>query len=340
MILITGAAGYIGSHVMKQLLENSLEVIAIDNLSTGSIENIKVLKNIKEFQFHNMDINDDKSLEKLFNLYSIDTIIHLAASIEVEESIKKPLEYYLNNTVNTTKLVTMAVKYKVKKFIFSSTAAVYGEIDSFVDNGISENSLTNPTNPYGKSKLMAEDIIKDTSSVSPELKYIIFRYFNVAGADINKQGNNLSPRIGQRYPNATHLMKVALECVFQKRDKLFIFGEDYTTKDGSCIRDFIHVDDIASAHIEAIKYLDNNESNIFNIGYGKGNSVKEVIETIKKVSGVDFKVDITNRRAGDIPIVISDNSKIKKKMNWTPKFDNLELICKSAYEWEKKINNE
>ncbi|WP_051429992.1 UDP-glucose 4-epimerase GalE [Lebetimonas sp. JH292] len=339
-ILVTGGAGYIGSHVVKLLLENSdYNVTVIDSLVTGFKDTIDTLKTIRNFDFIQADLSNWKEIKGIFKTKKFDVIIHFAASLIVPESVEKPLKYYLNNTANTANLVKLANEYSTKKFIFSSTAAVYGEPDMKVKSeklkvknvGISEDFPTNPINPYGQSKLFSEKIIQDAAKANPEFKYVIFRYFNVAGASPDLM-------IGQKTKDATHLIKVASECAVGKRDKIYIFGDDYPTPDGTCIRDYIHVVDLADAHIKAIDYLDNEKSDIFNVGYGRGASVKEVIDTMKKVSGVDFKVENAKRRAGDPAMLISDNTKIKEKMKWQPKYDNLEFICKTAYEWEKKLN--
>jgi len=340
-ILITGAAGYIGSHVVKQLLETTrYEIIILDNLSTGSINTINTLRKIRDFKFVELDLKEFDKVNEILKENKIDTILHFAASIIVPESVSNPLKYYMNNTVNTTNLIKCAVENSVKKFIFSSTAAVYGEPTNLPQNGVDETFLTNPINPYGMSKLMSERVIQDTANVNPDFKYVIFRYFNVAGADINYDENRLNPRIGQSFPNATHLIKIASECATNKREKMAIFGEDFPTADGTGVRDYIHVDDLANAHVKAIEFLDNNPSDIFNAGYGKGYSVKEVIETMKKVTNTNFQVDVTSRRIGDPAALISNNTKIKTKMNWIPKYDDLDLICKSAFEWENKMIGE
>ncbi|RRS32172.1 MAG: UDP-galactose-4-epimerase [Epsilonproteobacteria bacterium (ex Lamellibrachia satsuma)] len=336
-ILITGGAGYIGSHVAKQLLETTGHQITIlDNLSTGSTATLDTLKRIRDFTFVRLDLKEFDKVNILLQDNKFDVIIHFAASIVVPESVENPLKYYMNNTVNTTNLIRCATDAKVEKFIFSSTAATYGEPTEIPKNGIDENYPTNPINPYGMSKLMSERILQDTAQADPNFKYLIFRYFNVAGADINRVDGKLSPRIGQSFPNATHLIKIASECAVGKREKMAIFGDDYPTVDGTGVRDYIHVDDLADAHIKAIGYLDTDPSDIFNCGYGKGFSVKEVVETMKSATGTDFKVEIAKRRAGDPAILISDNSKIRTKMNWVPKYDDLGLICRSAYEWERK----
>ncbi|MDD3775923.1 MAG: UDP-glucose 4-epimerase GalE [Sulfurovaceae bacterium] len=345
-ILITGGAGYIGSHVAKQLLETTEHNITIlDNLSTGSKKTLHALSSIRKFKFIKLDLKKFKKVNKVLEKHKIDTIIHFAASIVVPESVEKPLKYYMNNTVNTTNLIKCATENGVKRFIFSSTAAVYGEPTDIPLGGIDENYPTNPINPYGMSKLMSERVLRDTAAVNEDFKFVIFRYFNVAGADIhydpitNHQSpiTSLKPRIGQSFPNATHLIKIASECAVGKRAKMSIFGTDFATPDGSGVRDYIHVDDLSNAHIKAIDYLEKNPSDVFNLGYGKGFSVKEVIDTVKKVTNVNFDVEMASRRAGDPAILVADNSKVISMMNWTPKYNDLALICQSAYEWEKTI---
>ena len=335
-ILITGGAGYIGSHVAKQLLETTMHdiITIVDNLSTGSKVTLDVLREIRDFTFVELDLKEFNDVLDLLSKNSFDTIIHFAASIVVPESVENPIKYYMNNTVNTTNLIKHAIDTDVKKFIFSSTAATYGDPKEVLLNGIDEEYDTDPINPYGMSKLMSEQVLKDTANSCEDFKYIVFRYFNVAGADINYVDGKLSPRIGQSFPNATHLIKIASECSVGKREKMAIFGDNYDTKDGTCVRDYIHVDDLADAHIKAVEYLEHNDSDTFNVGYAKGFSVKEVIETMQKLTDVNFKVDTASRRVGDPALLISNNSKIKTKMNWVPKYDNLSLICQSAYAWE------
>lgn len=326
-ILITGGAGYIGSHTLKQFLETNHEIFVLDNLSKGSKKAIESLQNLRKFSFFEEDLSDFAGVKKLFKAHKFDAVVHFAASIEVFESTQNPLKYYLNNTANTSNLIQICLENGTNKFIFSSTAATYGEPQT---ESVNETSPLQPINPYGRSKLMSEEILRDASRANPEFKHCILRYFNVAGAC-------MSYPIGQNYPKATLLTKVAAECAAGKREKMFIFGGDYATKDGTCIRDYIHIDDIASAHLVGLSYLQEQEqSNVFNVGYGHGFSVKEVISTMKRVSGVDFKVEMAARREGDPSILIADNTKIKTLTSWQPQFDSIEMICKSAYEWEIK----
>ncbi len=324
-ILINGGAGYIGSHVLKQLGEEGKHNLSvIDNLVTGFEDAITY------GEFINADLSDYDAIDKIFEEKKFDAVIHFAASLVVPESVSDPLKYYMNNTANTANVIRLCIKHNVNKFIFSSTAATYGEPDAD-QIPVKETTPTAPINPYGSSKLMSETVLKDTAAAFKDFNYIALRYFNVAGASIDG-------KIGQSTLNATHLIKVAAETALGKREKMFVFGDDYNTPDGTCIRDYIHVEDLASAHLKALDYLEeHNESNIFNCGYGHGFSVKEVLDTMRKVSGVDFVADMRDRRAGDPAILISDNSKIRSIMQWEPKYDDLELICKTALEWERKI---
>ncbi|WP_298095335.1 UDP-glucose 4-epimerase GalE [uncultured Campylobacter sp.] len=327
-ILITGGAGYIGSHVAKALLEaNRHDVVILDNLCKGSMRAIEALRDVGEFEFVQESLENTPAIEKLFGREKFDAIIHFAAFIEVFESTQNPLKYYLNNTANAMNLIALANKYGVKDFIFSSTAATYGEPDI---PQVSEETPQNPINPYGRSKLMVEWVLKDTAAANPNFKYGILRYFNVAGAASDGT-------IGQNYPNATHLIKVATQTIVGKRDKMSIFGDDYDTKDGTCIRDYIHVEDLASAHLAVLDYLQSNDSAVFNVGYGTGFSVKEVVNEAKKVSGVDFKVEIAPRRAGDPACLISNADKIRTKTSWHPEHESLDEIILSALNWEKKL---
>ncbi len=347
-ILVTGGAGYIGSHVVKQLIEyTNHNITIIDNLSTGHQSTIDKLYEIlgdstQKLKFIKADLSKFDIINDIFENNSFDAIIHFAASIVVPESVDNPLKYYMNNTVNTTNLIKIANKYNVNKIIFSSTAAVYGEPTV---KDIKEDITLAPINPYGWSKRMSEQVIQDTAFANNDFKYVIFRYFNVAGADVLN-------RIGQSFPNATHLIKIASQTALGQRDKMAIYGDTYNTPDGTCIRDYIHIDDLAFSHIMALEYLEDNNSNIFNVGYGKGYSVTEVINTMKKVSGVDFKVDNESKRAGDPAILISNNkklneawdnmnnSKLKDKRSKLFEYDDLELICKTALDWERKLNED
>lgn len=326
-ILVTGGAGYIGSHVVKALLEeNKHEITIIDNFVKGSEKAIDALRKISEFEFIQTDLENISKIEEVFSTHKFDAVIHFAAYIEVFESTQKPLKYYLNNTANAMNLIALCEKYGVGKFIFSSTAATYGEPET---SQVTEQSLQNPINPYGKSKLMTEWVLKDAALANPNFKYAILRYFNVAGASSDGL-------LGQNYPNATHLIKVATQTILGKREKMVIFGDDYDTKDGSCIRDYIHIEDLASAHLSVLRYLQNNDSNIFNVGYGTGFSVKEVVAAAKEVSGVDFKVEIGARREGDPACLIANSDKLKTLTDWKPVKNDLKLIIKSALDWEKK----
>lgn len=327
-ILITGGAGYIGSHVAKALLEaNRHDIVILDNLCKGSMRAIEALRDAGEFEFVQESLENTPAIEKLFKREKFDAIIHFAAFIEVFESTQNPLKYYLNNTANAMNLIALANKYGVKDFIFSSTAATYGEPGI---PQVSEETPQNPINPYGRSKLMVEWVLKDAAAANPNFKYGILRYFNVAGAASDGT-------IGQNYPNATHLIKVATQTIVGKRDKMSIFGDDYDTKDGTCIRDYIHVEDLASAHLAVLDYLQTNDSAVFNVGYGTGFSVKEVVNEAKKVSGVDFKVEIAPRRAGDPACLISNADKIRTKTSWHPEHESLDEIILSALNWEKKL---
>lgn len=336
-ILFTGASGYIGSHTAYQFLKNTnYNITIIDNLSTGFIENLDFLNaNFKgRISFIKLDLADTASLRELFAKHSFDAVVHFAASLIVGESVFKPLTYYANNTKNTLDLVTLCVESNIRHFIFSSTAAVYGE-PSIVP--VVESSPLLPINPYGTSKMMSELILRDTAKAHSDFNFVALRYFNVAGACgdnnyIAKSG------LGQRGNNATHLIKVACECAVGKRESMSVFGSDYPTKDGTCIRDYIHVDDLALAHLSAYQFLlDNNKSEVFNVGYNNGYSVREIINVVKEISGVDFKVLESARREGDPANLISNNTKILTTTSWNPKYNDIAYIIKSAYSWEKLL---
>jgi len=321
-VLITGGAGYIGSHIVKLLGEKGYEVLTYDNLSTGNKWAVLYGKLVVG------DLADKGKLRGVFEEFKPDIVIHLAAYIFAPESIKEPLKYYRNNVVNTINLLEVMNEYKVNKFIFSSSAAVYGIPD---DIPVSEESELKPINPYGETKATVERILIDLKNSQEDFRYVSLRYFNVAGAD--PEG-----KIGFAYPNSTNLIIRAIKTATGEFDKIFIYGSDYPTPDGTCIRDYIHVTDLAEAHIVALEYLlEGGESDVFNCGYGQGYSVKEVLDIVKKVTKVDFPVEITTRREGDPPVSIADNRKILSKLNWNPKYNDLEYIIKTAWEWEKKF---
>ncbi len=322
-ILVTGGAGYIGSHFVKILGESGAhEITVLDNLSTG--HRAAVLYG----NFVQIDLGDTASLRDLLSRIAFDAVVHFAAHIVVPESVSEPLKYYRNNTLNTTTLVDLCLEHGIRSFVFSSTAAVYGEPAEGV---VSESSLLVPINPYGWSKLMSERVLLDTAHAAPDrFQTVILRYFNVAGADPDG-------RIGQSFPAATHLIKVAAEAALGKRDKVTIFGADFPTPDGTGIRDYIHVSDLAALHLRALEHLASGGSTaIFNCGYGHGYSVREVLDTMKKVSGVDFPVTEGARRPGDPARLIAENRKIKAAWGWKPCYDSLEFICRTALEWERR----
>jgi UDP-glucose 4-epimerase len=323
-ILVTGGAGYIGSNTVKALVEKGFNIIVVDDLSTGYRELIH-----PSAKFYQNCILDTKQLSKILVDERISGIIHFAAKIIVPESITHSLAYYRNNTQGVLSILEAAKASNVKNFVFSSTAAVYGDSKS---NLVSEYHPTQPLNPYGHSKLMSEQVIKD-AEIEFGLRYVILRYFNVAGA-------SECLTYGQLSKNASHLIKIASETACGKRNSMNITGTNYNTPDGTGVRDYIHVEDLADIHVLSMKYLqEGKESTILNCGYGKGFSVKEVIQTIKKVSGKDFLVSNAPRRLGDSESLVADITKIQKALNWSPKKASLELICKSSYEWEKKLNN-
>ncbi|MDJ0688380.1 MAG: UDP-glucose 4-epimerase GalE [Xenococcaceae cyanobacterium MO_188.B32] len=320
-ILVTGGAGYIGSHTIKQLGKAGYDVVVYDNLSTGSSSALLYGKLIRG------DLQDFTKLADLFDRYQFEAVLHFAASISVPESLVKPLHYYDNNTANTLNLLKCCQKFAVNKFVFSSTAAVYGEVKEYP---VTESSPTVPINPYGSSKLMSERIIRDYSLAS-DFKYVILRYFNVAGADV-------SGKIGQCSKKSAHLIKVACDAALGRRDSVSIFGTDYPTLDGTGIRDYIHVQDLAKAHLDALTYLQTaNESHTLNCGYGQGYSVRQVIDKVKEISQVDFKVIETERRKGDPACVVAAADKIRNVLGWQPQYNSLDTIVETTLAWEKKL---
>jgi UDP-glucose 4-epimerase len=324
-VLVTGGAGYIGSHMVLALAEAGENVVVVDNLSTG---------------FANMlpdglplivgDAGDEALIENVIAQHRVESIIHFAGSVVVPDSMHDPLGYYRNNTMTTRSLLNAAVKCGINRFIFSSTAAVYGNPDQMP---VPEHAPTRPLSPYGSSKLMTEIMLHDVASAH-DMHYAVLRYFNVAGAD--PQG-----RIGLATIGATHLLKIAMEAATGQRAKVDVFGTDYPTPDGSCIRDFIHVTDLAQAHCAALTYLRNGGPSVtLNCGYGRGYSVLETIEAVRRVSGRNFAVQYAPRRPGDIMTMVADTSRLRATLNWTPQFDDLETIARHALAWEEILFRE
>lgn len=321
-IFVTGGAGYIGSHCVKVLGEAGHEICIYDNLSTGHEWAILSGRLVRG------DLADAASLVKAIRDFNPDAVIHFAASIQVEESVREPLMYYRNNVANTLNLLEAMVNNGIRYLVYSSTAAVYGMPEIMP---VTEETPMSPINPYGASKVMVEQVLRDLTAAK-DFRYIALRYFNVAGADPGG-------RIGQAYRDATHLITRALKTAKGEHAWLSIFGTDYSTEDGTCIRDYIHVDDLASAHVLALdRLVKTGKSDIFNCGYGHGFSVKEVVKTVKIVTGIDFRVVETGRRAGDPPAIVADSGKLRKVTGWTPKHDDLEFIVKTAWDWERKLN--
>ena len=321
-ILLTGGAGYIGSHVTNLLIDQSCNVTIVDSLVTGN----KTLLNPKA-KFVNCDIADTKNISKIIINNKFDIVMHFAGLIRVDESVKEPERYNDFNFEKAKIFLNTCFENGLKKIIFSSTASVYGNP---IKNNVSESDDLNPLNPYAETKLKLENYIINKSKTD-DISYIILRYFNVAGADQKLRSGLIS-----KY--STHLIKIASEVAVGKRDKIIINGNDYDTGDGTAIRDYIHVSDLADIHLVSAKHLlDKNKSNIFNCGYGNGYSVKQVIDTYNKILSKKIKSKIGPRRPGDSKMVVADPSKFNKILNWKPKFNNLEYILKTAYEWEKKI---
>ncbi|MGL5807848.1 MAG: UDP-glucose 4-epimerase GalE [Xenococcaceae cyanobacterium] len=320
-ILVTGGAGYIGSHVVKQLGKAGYNLVIYDNLSSGLLSSVLYGELIVG------DLKDKAFLTKVFREHQFDAVLHFAAHISVPESIANPLKYYANNTRNTLNLLECCQEFSVNKFVFSSTAAVYGEPQ---ENPVKESLPTLPVNPYGRSKLMSESIIQDYSKAS-SFKYVILRYFNVAGADNSGQ-------IGQSGKKAAHLIKLACDAALGNRSSVEIYGTDYPTPDGTGIRDYIHVEDLAMAHVDALRYLETeSDSQILNCGYGQGYSVREVIEKVKQIAGVDFRAIESPRRLGDPACVIAAADRIRQVLNWQPQYNCLDTIVESTLAWEKKL---
>lgn len=323
-ILVTGGAGYIGSHMALELIDAGEKVVVLDNLTTGFRWAVPDKATLVVGDF-----GDDDLVTETLARHDIEEIIHFAAKIVVPESVSDPLGYYLNNTAKARGLLECAADAGVKHFIFSSTAAVYGDPEQ---NPVTEDERLKPISPYGRSKLMVEWMLEDTAKATP-LSYVALRYFNVAGAD--PKG-----RSGQSTPNATHLIKVAVQAALGRRKGMEVFGTDYATPDGSCLRDYIHVTDLARAHLDALRHLrGGGDSMVCNVGYQRGYSVLEVIDVVKKVSGVDFPVTISGRRPGDPAAIVASNERIRTRLGWVPQHDNLEEIVRQALDWERRLHN-
>lgn len=321
-ILVTGGAGYIGSHMVLALVERGEEVVVIDNLSTGMWWAVQ-----PEAKFVEGDIGDEALLDRVMAQHKFDAVVHFAGSIVVPDSVADPLGYYLNNTVKSRMLMACAVKAGIPRFIFSSTAAVYGNVPA---EPVFEERPPAPVSPYGASKLMTEQMLKD-SALAYGLQYVALRYFNVAGAD--PKG-----RIGQSTPRATHLIKVACQTALGQRNRLEVFGTDYDTPDGTCLRDYIHVSDLISAHVDALEHLRRGgESGVFNCGYGKGYSVLEVIKAVERVNGAALPVKYGPRRPGDPAAIVAGAARVREVLGWQPRHENLDFIVETALNWERKL---
>lgn len=321
MILVCGGAGYIGSHAVRQLIDKGEEVIIVDNLETGHEDAIH-----PKAKFYNVDIRNEEELDKVFEENKIDEVIHFAANSLVGESMTNPLKYYNNNVHGTEILLKVMIKHDVKKIVFSSTAATYGEPKSIP---ILETDPTCPTNAYGETKLAMEKMMK-WADVAHGVKFISLRYFNVAGA-------HASGEIGEDHNPETHLIPLILQVPLGKREFISIFGDDYDTHDGTCIRDYIHVIDLADAHILAVEKLRaGSSSNIYNLGSGNGFTVKEMIEAARKVTGHAIPAKVCERRAGDPSKLVAASAKARKELGWEPQFENVEAMISSAWKWHQE----
>jgi UDP-glucose 4-epimerase len=323
-VLVTGGAGFIGSHMVLALIDAGETDVVLDDLSTGFKEAVHPKAKLVVG-----DVSDEKLVASIIKEHKIDAVIHFAAKLVVPDSVADPLGYYLANTVKTRALLAAVTSAGVKHFVFSSTAAVYGNPE---ENPAGEDSKLSPMSPYGTSKLISEWMLRDVAKAY-DLHYVVLRYFNVAGAD--PQG-----RAGQLTKNATLLIKVACETAVGARNRMSVFGTDYPTADGTCIRDYIHVTDLVAAHLDALKHLRaGGENLVLNCGYGRGYSVLEVIDTVKKVSGKDFPVEFAPRRAGDPMAIVARADKIRATLGWKPALDDLSKIVTHAYDWEIKQKN-
>jgi UDP-glucose 4-epimerase len=323
-VLVTGGAGYIGGHMALGLADAHEKIVIVDNLSTGFAWAVPPAATLAIGDF-----GDSELVARLIDEYEVDSIAHFAAKIVVPDSVADPLGYYLNNTSKARNLIECAVRKGVRNFIFSSTAAVYGETTS---EPVAEDAPLNPMSPYGRSKLMVEWMLADAARAH-DLHYVALRYFNVAGAD--PQG-----RLGQSTPNATHLIKRAVQTALGRHASLDVFGQDYPTPDGTCVRDYIQVTDLIDAHLAALAYLRAGGANLTcNCGYGRGYSVNEVVKVVNRVSGVDFRVNVTGRRAGDPATIVAQADLIRRELGWRPRRDDLEAIVTQALDWERRLHN-
>lgn len=320
-VLVTGGAGYIGSHTSRHLLLAGYEILVLDNLYSGHRWAVP-----EQALFIEGDAGDPKLVNQIFSDYSIDAIVHFAGHIVVPESVAEPLKYYENNCAVTQTLAGLAVAHGIKHMIFSSSAAVYGEPKELP---VTESTLTKPISPYGRTKLISEWLLEDVSRANDQFNYVALRYFNVAGAA-------LDGTIGQSTPAATHLIKVASELAVGKREQVSLFGTDYPTPDGTCIRDYIHIEDLAAAHVSALRYLqEDGSSDVFNCGYGQGFSVKEVLDCVANIVNENLNIKQVERRAGDPAELIANNEKILATLDWQPQYNDIELICQTALDWER-----
>jgi len=316
-VLVTGGAGYIGSHFVKILINEGIDCIVVDNLSRGHKE--AVSSNVK---LEIIDLLDIKEIENVIKRHNVDSVVHFAAFAYVGESVENPAMYYQNNVVGSFNLIKAVVESGIEKFVFSSTCSLYGNPEKVP---ISEDQATNPINPYAQTKLTIENMLKDFEHAY-SLKSVCLRYFNAAGADF-------SGEIGESHDPEPHLIPIVLNTALGIKEQVLVFGDDYETKDGTCIRDYIHINDLGNAHLRALQYLNNGgESSIINLGTGEGNSVKEIIDTAEKITKKTIKKKIVGRRPGDPAVLIADNTKAKRILGWEPKY-NLEQTISSAYKW-------
>jgi UDP-glucose 4-epimerase len=332
-VLVTGGAGYIGSHTVRQLVAAGHDVVVLDNLSSGHRWAVA-----PEAKLVVGDAADAALVSSVIEQNRIGAVVHFAGSVVVPESVADPLKYYRNNVCASRNLIEVCVDRGVGEFIFSSTAAVYGIPEQLP---VSEVALPRPINPYGTTKLVIEWILRDCAASSAStgtspanmFRYVALRYFNVAGA-------SLDGKLGQTTAAATHLLKVACEAACGARSKITVFGNDYPTEDGTCIRDYIHVEDLARAHIDALKYLEGGErSETFNCGYGRGYSVRDVLDALQRVTGITLPVESGARRPGDPPELVAESSKIRQMLGWSPAYDDLDVICRTAFQWESMLRS-